>query len=162
MALPSRRYTPAEIAEGLAVLAEVKHLDAAVDRLKTLWADAPSKNTLQRWKGTHAQAWENAQLTVRERRDTRINESRHLIIEKSSAIVLEGLNRIQENLEGYDPKDLPAMVKAVTVTMAVAFDKELLARGMPTSVVEHRKTGEEVLRSLKAMGMVVESTAEED
>lgn len=162
--LPARRFSRAEIAEALEVWAESSSLDETITKLSRIWPETPSRSTISKWKRVHPELHERAQEGVEQRRKARIRGTRYQIVEQSGSIILEGLGQLAEAVQNREipPRELAMVVKAVTVTWGIGDDHAVRADGMPTSIVEHRETGEEILNKLRARGVLRDSDVDSD
>ena len=116
-------------------------------------------STLRQWRLTYAERYEQIRKTRAAEIDRRLTDEYAEIALEATEVVRAGLAKTREQIEDGSIKDASTAARNAGVIIGIATEKRMLMQGKPTSITEHRN-GEDVLRSLAAMG-IVDGTAEE-
>lgn len=148
-------YAEADIERGLTALAVLGTSEAASEHLGNI----PS-STIRSWTQKHPERWEHIQANRARIIDQAcIDEFRNV----QSAAIRASLLAVEletQNLKAGRTREPGQSALNLIKTAATAGQTLAMMEGRPTSIIEHRNA-DDILRSLEAKGLVVNSTAEE-
>jgi maltooligosyltrehalose synthase len=160
------KYDPQSLETALQVLAaNAGNSVSARQQLLERDIDVP-ESTLKYWRN-HAHADRYAELlnTIAPKLEQAAAHTALGITLAASTLeldLIEGLREAHHNGD-LSPKDMANALRNVSTTRGISTEKYLLLTGRPTSVTEHRDTGE-LMRALASLNpnLVIESTATDD
>jgi hypothetical protein len=155
--IQSAKYTPEQIETCLTVLARLGTSTRASEHLKHAGIDVtPEHLRLMRsrqYPNRYAEIQAREQPAILAAAEANTLEAFHRAAEAE-----ELLNeRLIQEIPHLDKRDLAAAMKNATTSKAINMDKNLLMRGQPTQITEHRDAGALLAR----LRNVIDSTAEE-
>lgn len=157
------RYTDAEREHALVAVAWASgNSRRAAASLEEQGFPVPER-TLRLWKRDHAELYQRVEQDVLPRVRAELASDFTDLARYELAVARKVLDRLHD--EADDPeklptRDLPGALRNVKVSGAVGVDKAAMLRDEPTSTVRHISVAE-TLRSLKALGVVIEGAAED-
>jgi hypothetical protein len=158
-----RRFTPSEIERGLTVYALCGSSEVAAKQLAE--TDIPIKaQTLRDWTSRrHRDLWNRIRTEQAPRIQAQIAAECERNAQLAGEIQRKALHKTEQTLEQLKtPHQAISVAQRAAITGAVNLDKALALRGQPTQIIEHRRSPEEIWAELKALGISIDSTAEED
>src|SRR5215217_5308287 len=159
---PRRTYTTEDIERGLFALALYGDATAASRQLEASGQRVP-KSTLQSWKLTHAERFQEiANEHARKVREV-IAQEQVEIAHAAGQAERVAIAKTKKQLEDGEVKDASTAGRNLGVQKGIALDHALKQRGEPTVVHEHRQADEvfERLRKLAPQVFVIEGQADE-
>lgn len=147
-------YAEADIERGLTALAVLGTTGAA-----STHTGIPA-TTIQTWKERQPDRWDNIVANRARLIDQACIEEFRTIVHEAAQVTLIAVRKERENLETGRTREPGQSALNMAKTAATMADKVAMMEGRPTSIVEHRNA-DDILRSLEAKGLIVNSTAEE-
>ncbi len=151
----SHKYTVEEVDTALLTLSRAGSSRLASEHLASIGIEI----TPERLRSMRNKEYPNRYAHLQAQHGAELDQ---LIVQNSRAAFLQAavieervLDRLEDNIEKLDARDLPAAAKNLTTVKAINLDKHMLATGRPTQITEHR----DAASLLAQLGDVVNSTA---
>ena len=153
-------YSEAERERGLVALAVCSGNSRRAARLLAHRGLPIPRSTLKQWPDLYPGQYGAVQTRILPELKARLAEEHTALAEDLMDLSREMAGRLLHEYSELPVRDLSSGIRNASVASAVHSDKARDLRGDPTAVVEHRSV-EEIERPLRALGIVIEGTAEE-
>ena len=154
------QHSNEEIERGLLAVAVANgNTRRAQQALAVEGLDLP-RSTLHRWQmETHAERYIQIQADVLPKIRAQAAEQHMELAERGMAVEQKLLDKLEEEVNEIPSRDLAGAARNVATGTAIHTDKAGILRGEPSVIVSRGM--HEIVRSLKAKGIVIEVEAEE-
>ncbi len=158
----TRDYSTAQVQRGLLAVAVANGnaRKAAADLAEDPEGFKVPHRTLYGWKKREATSYEEIRAKLLPRIRAEAAEQHMRLAEHQASVAGKMTERLEQEIDDIPARDLPGGIRNVTTAAAVHTDKAAVLRGEASVVVEHRDASE-VIRALKAKGVIIEGEAEE-
>jgi hypothetical protein len=116
--------------------------------------------TLHRWKQRDLARYEKIRADLLPRIRGEAAEQHMRLAEQQATVAGKMTERLEREIDEIPARDLPGGIRNITTAAAVHTDKAAVLRGEASTITEHRDASE-VLRALRARGVVIQGMAEE-
>lgn len=152
-----RSYSAEQIRDGLTALALCNGNGRQAQKLlKDFGTEIPHR-TLTDWRAqVHADEYQQVQRGVLDRLKERTAEKHMQMAERRAEVADLLLGRLEDEVDKIPPRDLSGALRNVDVGIGIHQTKAAELRGDPAVVEQHHKYPE-LIRSMRSMGIVVET-----
>lgn len=151
-------YGEKEVRRGLIAVAEANGNCAAAERLLKDDGMPVDDSTLWVWKTrSYKELYEQIRLEVLPKVTAQAIEEHRALAQRARGIEAQFMDRLADNVDKVQPRDLAGSLRNVGTTSAIHEDKAQLLAGMPTEI-KGEQSAEQVLRSLNGRGIKIEAT----
>jgi hypothetical protein len=149
-----QRHTEEEIEAGLTEVAlSAGSTTLASQRLAERGVDI-SRKVLEQWKNRrHTDRYARIREQQAAAIQRRVAAQHEDLAQRSVAVALKALERVEQELPNIPPRDLPGALRNIATTAGISSDKLMLLRERPLPVAPPQRSTEELIRALEGMGV---------